>query len=248
MTLLNSVTLHRYFLVIDDVWKEQDWKFVKGVFPDNHNGSRIIVTTRIANVAKSTCSNSGGQLYQMLPLNYIDSRRLFFRRIFHSDNSCPPQLEKVSARILRKCGGLPLAIITIAKLLSNKHQTPDEWERLQGSIGAGLSYKSDNHGNGMGNISLLSYWDLPHHLKTCLLYLCIYPEGEYISCEEVKWKWILEGFIAMKRGNWYQEAESCFNELVNRSMIQLVDVDDDNFERYCRVHEMVHDLLISLSD
>ncbi|KAF7105205.1 hypothetical protein CFC21_106035 [Triticum aestivum] len=242
------LTGKRYFLVIDDVWKEQDWKFVKGVFPDSHNGSRIIVTTRISNVAKSTCSNSGGQLYQMLPLNYIDSRRLFFRRIFHSDNSCPPQLEKISARILRKCGGLPLAIITIAKLLSNKHQTPDEWERLQGSIGTGLSYKSDNHGNGMGHISLLGYWDLPHHLKTSLLYLCIYPEGGYISCEEVKWKWILEGFIAKKQGNLYQEAESYFNELVNRSMIQLVDVDDDNFERYCQVHEMVHDLLISLSD
>uniref|UniRef100_A0A8I6YKF0 AAA+ ATPase domain-containing protein n=2 Tax=Hordeum vulgare subsp. vulgare TaxID=112509 RepID=A0A8I6YKF0_HORVV len=233
------LTGKRYLLVIDDVWKEQDWKFVKAVFPDSYNGSRIIVTTRIANVAKSTCSHSGGQLYQMLPLNYIDSRRLFFKRIFHSDNSCPPQLEKISARILRKCGGLPLAIITIAKLLSNKHQTPDEWERLQGSIGTGLSYK---------NISLLGYWDLPHHLKTCLLYLCIYPEGGYISCEEVKWKWILEGFVATKRGNLYQEAESYFSELVNRSMIQLVNVDDDNFEQYCQVHVMVHDLLISLTD
>uniref|UniRef100_A0A8I6YQ69 AAA+ ATPase domain-containing protein n=2 Tax=Hordeum vulgare subsp. vulgare TaxID=112509 RepID=A0A8I6YQ69_HORVV len=140
------LTRKRYLLVIDDVWKEQDWKFVKAAFPDNYNGSRIIATTRITKVAKSCCSNSGDQLYQMPHLNVVDSQRLFFKRIFHSDNSCPPQLEKVSARILRKCGGLPLAIITIASLLASKPQNPDEWERLQESIGTGLSYESDDHG------------------------------------------------------------------------------------------------------
>nr|UBY07228.1 NBS-LRR disease resistance protein [Dasypyrum villosum] len=219
------LTGKRYFFVIDDVWKVQDWEFIKAAFPDNYNGSRIIATTRNANVAKSCCSNSCGRLYQMLPLNGVDSRRLFFERIFDSKSSCPPQLEKVSARILKKCGGLPLAIITIASLLANKPQNPNEWETLQDSIGAGLSYESDDGGKGMSQILLLSYWDLPHHLKTCLLYLCIYPEDAKISCEELKWKWIAEGFIATKQGNLYQEAESCFNELVNRSMIQIVDVD-----------------------
>uniref|UniRef100_A0A453TBZ2 Disease resistance protein winged helix domain-containing protein n=1 Tax=Aegilops tauschii subsp. strangulata TaxID=200361 RepID=A0A453TBZ2_AEGTS len=45
-----------------------------------------------------------------------------------------------------------------------------------------------------------------------------------MSCEEPKWKWIAEGFIATKRVNLYQEAESCCNELINRRLIQLVDV------------------------
>ncbi|KAF7111970.1 hypothetical protein CFC21_111919, partial [Triticum aestivum] len=237
-----------YFLVIDDVWKKQDWDFLRAAFPDNNNGSRIIATTRIIKVAKSCCSNSGDQLYQMPPLNDVDSRRLFFNRIFNLENSCPPQLEDVSARILRKCGGVPLAIITIASLLSHKPQNPAEWERLQDSIGAGLSYESDGDGKDMRHILLLSYWDLPHHLKTCLLYLCIYPEDAKISCEELKWKWIAEGFIATKWGSLYQEAESCSNELVNRSMIQIVDDVDSFEEKYCQVHDMVFDLIISLSD
>ncbi|KAF7105196.1 hypothetical protein CFC21_106029 [Triticum aestivum] len=240
------LTGKRYFLVIDDLWKVQDWEFIKAAFSDNYNGSRIIATTRIANVAKSCCSYSSGRLYQMLPLNDVDSRRLFFKRIFDSENSCPSQLEKVSARILKKCDGLPLAIITIASLLANKPWSADEWERLQDSVGAGLSYESDDGGKGMAHILLLSYWDLPHHLKTCLLYLCIYPEDAEISCEELKWKWIAEGFIATKQGNLYQEAESCFNELVNRSMIQIVDVGSFE-ETYCKVHDMVLDLIVSLS-
>nr|QRN46112.1 coiled-coil nucleotide-binding leucine-rich repeat (CC-NB-LRR) immune receptor [Triticum aestivum]CAD1803021.1 NB-LRR protein [Triticum aestivum] len=240
------LTEKRYFLVIDDLWKVQDWEFIKAAFPDNYNGSRIIATTRIANVARSCCSNSSGQLYQMLPLNDFDSRRLFFKRIFDSESLCPSQLEKVSARILKKCGGMPLAIITIASLLANKPPSAAEWERLQDSIGAGLSYDSDDGGKGMAHILLLSYWDLPHHLKTCLLYLCIYPEDAKISCEELKWKWIAEGFITSNQGNLYQEAVSCFNELVNRSMIQIVDVDSFE-EKYCQVHDMVLDLIISRS-
>jgi hypothetical protein len=185
----------------------------------------------------------------MEPLNDIDSRRLFFKRVFCSDNSCPPQLEDVSARILKKCGGLPLAIITIASLLANKPENICEWERLQGLIGIGSLHENDDNLKGMRDILLLSYWDLPQHLKTCLLYLCIYPEDHHIPCEELKWKWIAEGFIATQWGNLYQEAENYFNELVNRSLIQLVDAKFwYNTVQHCQIHDMVLDLIISLSD
>ena len=83
----------------------------------------------------------------------------------------------------------------------------------------------------------------------CCTYVYI-QRTRKISCEELKWKWIAEGFIATKQGNSYQEAESCFNELVNRSLIRLVyaDLEGDGFEQYCQVHDMVLDLIISLSD
>lgn len=87
-------------------------------------------------------------------------------------------------------------------------------------------------------------------IKACLWYLCIYPEDANISCEEPKWKWIAEGFIATKRVNLYQEAESCFNELVNRSLIQRVDVNVHYYDFNNIVRFMIWclTLLISLSD
>ena len=239
----------RYFIVVDDVWKEQDWKLVKAAFPENNNGSRIIATTRITGVANQCCSNSGGQPYQMVPLDDDASRKLFFKRIFSSDDPCPSELEEVSTRILRKCGGLPLAIVTFASLLANKtHKKKDEWERLQDSIGTGPSLDNDGNLKEMNNILLLSYWDLPHHLKTCLLYLCIYPEDYKINCEELKWKWMAEGFLDRRWGRLDEVAENCINELVNRNMIQPIDIYDNGIVKYCRVHDMVLDLIISLSD
>ncbi|XBJ20707.1 hypothetical protein VPH35_011492 [Triticum aestivum] len=242
------LTGKRYFIVIDDVWKEQDWKLVKAAFPENNNGSRIIATTRITGVANQCCSNSGGRPYQMVPLDDDASRKLFFKRIFSSDDPCPSELEEVSTGILRKCGGLPLAIITFASLLANKPHKKDEWERLQDSIGTGPSLDNDGNLKGMKDILLLGYWDLPHHLKTCLLYLCIYPEDYKINCEELKWKWMAEGFLDRRWGRLDEVAENCINELVNRNMIQPIDIYGDGIVKYCRVHDMVLDLLISLSD
>ncbi|VAH10197.1 unnamed protein product [Triticum turgidum subsp. durum] len=148
----------------------------------------------------------------------------------------------------KKCGGLPLAIITFASLLASKAHNKDEWERLQDSIGTGSSFDNDANLKGMKDILLHSYLDLPHHLKTCLLYLCIYPEDSMINIKLLKWKWIAEGFIATQWGSLDQVAHNCFNELVNRNMIHPVYGNYGSSVKYCRVHDMVLDLIISLSD
>ncbi|XBJ20698.1 hypothetical protein VPH35_011485 [Triticum aestivum] len=177
------LTGKRYLIVIDDVWKEEHWKLIKSAFPENNNGSRIIATTRIIGVANLCCYSCGGQPYQMEPLGDVDSERLFLKRIFSTDHSCPAELKDVSNRILEKYGGVPLAIITFASLLANKKHNKDEWERLQDSIGVGSLLENDGNLKAMKDILLLSYWDLPHHMKTCLLYLCIYPEDYKIKCK-----------------------------------------------------------------
>jgi hypothetical protein len=73
----------------------------------------------------------------MQPLNEIHSRRLFFKRVFGTEDSCPEQFIEISHGMLRKCKGVPLAITSIASLLAN-HMHVEIWEKIHNSLGSEL--------------------------------------------------------------------------------------------------------------
>jgi len=148
----------RYLIIIDDIWSISAWDAIKYAFPENDCSSRIIATTRIVDVAKSCCLDGNGRMYEMQPLSDLHSNRLFFRRIFGSEAHCPAVLKKISDKILKKCGGLPLAIISISSLLANRPVVKDEWERIRRSIGSAL--EKTRSLDGMNSILSLSYNDL----------------------------------------------------------------------------------------
>jgi hypothetical protein len=161
-----------------------------------------------------------GCAYKMKPLCLHSSRILFYRRIFGDKDKCPDEeLAVVSDRILIKCAGVPLAIITIASLLASKGRNKLDWYEVYNSIGTGMEDNTDVA--NMRKVLLLSYYNLPPHLKTCLLYLSVFPEDYETGKNRLIWMWIAEGFICGKQGySQFEVGESYFNELINRSMIQ----------------------------
>ncbi|KAI5021116.1 hypothetical protein ZWY2020_054526 [Hordeum vulgare] len=240
----------RYLIIIDDIWDQNLWKDINIAFSIMNNlGSRLITTTRILNVSESCCSSSNDSIYQMEPLSTDDSRRLFCKRIFPSDTGCPNEFEQVSRDILKKCGGVPLAIITIASALAGgeKVKPKHEWDILLQSLGSGLT--EENSLDEMRRILSFSYYDLPFHLRTCLLYLSIYPEDREIDRDSLIWKWVAEGFV--HHGNQgtslFLLGLDYFNQLINRSMIQPIYSISGNVYA-CRIHDMVLDLICNLSN
>ncbi|VAH12507.1 unnamed protein product [Triticum turgidum subsp. durum] len=239
----------RYLVVIDDIWDEKMCEGINLAFSNRNNlGSRLIITTRIVSVSNSCCSSANNSIYQMEPLSADDSRRLFYKRIFPANSEYPNEFEQVSKDILKKCGGVPLAIITIASALANgQHVKPKrEWDILLQSIGSGLT--KDNSLEEMRRILSFSYYDLPSYLKTCLLYLCIYPEDSKIYRDTLIWKWVAEGFIHHgKQGTClFLLGLNYFNQLINKSMIQPI-YDGIGQVYACRVHDIVLDLICNLS-
>ncbi|KAJ1291025.1 hypothetical protein BS78_02G287900 [Paspalum vaginatum] len=234
----------RYLVVIDDLWDTISWNTIKCAFPENNLRSRFVVTTRIQSVGRACCTNQEC-LYRLKPLNDQDSRRLLFSRMFSPSHDCPPQIKDVSAEILKKCGSLPLAIITVSSLLASRPiSRKEDWEKIQNSLGSVFgTYPSLA---GMRQILNLSYRNLPHHLKTCFLYLAIYPEDHIIRRADLVRQWVAEGLVSNSvRQDAEDLAKSYFNELVNRSMIQPEKTDYNGEVLSCRVHDMMLDLILS---
>lgn len=230
----------RYLIMIDDIWDVKTWGIIKCALCGNNLGSRIITTTHNVNVSEACHSSGDDIIHRMKPLSTEESKRLFYRRIFPSETGCPHELQEVSKGILKKCGGVPLAIITVASLLSSNQNrmSKDHWCHVLKSIWRGITEDA-----------IVGYYDLPSHLKTCLLYLSILPEDYKIERHRLIWRWIAEGFIHHgKQGKGlFEVGESYFNELVNRSMIQPADMNYEGKAYFCRVHDMVLDLICSLS-
>uniref|UniRef100_A0ACD5UJC5 Uncharacterized protein n=1 Tax=Avena sativa TaxID=4498 RepID=A0ACD5UJC5_AVESA len=236
----------RYFVVVDDIWDVMAWNVIKLAFPMTSSGSIIITTTRINDVSKSCCSYFGGNIYSIRPLNAMHSKQLFHTRLFYSEESCPPYLEEVSDQILKKCDGLPLAIIAISGLLANRERTEDLWNQVRDSIGRTLQRNPEIE--VIMKILSLSYFDLPAYLKTCLLYLSIFPEDSFIGKTALIWRWIGERFIHQEYGHTAHEiGEMCFNELLNRNLIQPAETNEYGEVESCRVHDILLDFIISKS-
>ncbi|VAI70309.1 unnamed protein product [Triticum turgidum subsp. durum] len=239
----------RYLIVIDDIWEEEIWRFINCALYKNNLHSRVITTTRNVCVSEACLSSSDDMIHQMKPLSDEDSQILFHRRIFQSKEKCPEDLQAVSREILKKCGGVPLAIITIASLLvSNQRiKQKEEWLHVHSSMGRGVT--EGGIAKDMKRILSLSYYDLPSHLKPCLLYLSMFPEDSEIKRDWLIWRWLSEGFIQCDKEETrlFEIGESYYNELLNRSLIQPSKINEEGTVVSCRIHDMVLHLICSLS-
>ncbi|KAJ1256674.1 hypothetical protein BS78_K334600 [Paspalum vaginatum] len=234
----------RYFIVIDDIWEIQSWDIIKLAFDDDDNcGGRVIITTRKLEVA-----TKASEVYKLPPLPYDSSRELFYARMYHKGSHVGShQPDEITDKILKKCGGIPLAIIAMSSLLVGKPK--DKWSEIFKTIGFGRRDSEESENTTMKILSF-SYYDLPLHLRTCLLYLSAFPEDSVIPKTPLIWMWIAEGFIREEKGIWlYEVGERYFNDLANRSLIQVVEEDEYTYDvqSYCRVHDIVLDFIRSMS-
>ncbi|XP_073124690.1 putative late blight resistance protein homolog R1B-23 isoform X2 [Henckelia pumila] len=236
--LYRSLFGRRYFIVMDDVWSSEVWDVIKRFFPDNSNGSRVLVTTRLSNVADSFQSCSPHRLHF---LDEDNSWTLFCDKVFGQD-SCPPELEEVGKTIVRNCRGLPLAIVAIGGLLSKASEKFEDWERVANDTFTAVNMGDNGH---CSEILSLSYKYLPVRLKPCFLYMAIFPEDGVISFSRLIKVWVAEGILKPIRSRSLEEiAEDNLKDLINRNLILVHDYGSNNKIKTCTIHDLIRDLCL----
>ncbi|KAG8387052.1 hypothetical protein BUALT_Bualt03G0212900 [Buddleja alternifolia] len=242
--IYNFLKNKNYIIILDDIWRIDAWEAIRYAFPRSTSSGRgcIIITTRYNNIGNAACSENNGHVYSLEPLPKQESKELFHRKAFPR-NSCPLYLEKICSSILKRCEGLPLAIVVIGGLLATKNNRIEEWESFNRSLG--LELEGDKR---FSKLLSLSFYDLPYYLKACFLYLSIFPEDHYLEKATVIRLWIVEGFVEAKQGKTKEEmAEGYLNELFNRSLIQVAKTSLDGRPRNFRIHDLVREYIVSKS-
>ncbi|KAL2227858.1 putative late blight resistance protein homolog R1B-14 [Sesamum indicum] len=230
----------RYLIVIDDVWSTKAWDDIKMIFPDDNNGSRIIVTTRLLDIATYAQFSSSSAPHEMHFLDEDQSWNLLRQMVFKQED-CPVELEKIGKLIARSCGGLPLAIIVIAGLLSTVGRTQASWEDIAENVNVAVTTNYEQ----FAKILSLSYIHLPQHLRPCFLYMGGFPEDYEIHVWKLIKLWVAEGFIKSSESKSFEEeAEEYLEDLVKRSLVLVTKRKTNGKIKVCGVHDLVRDLCI----
>ncbi|GAB2265260.1 hypothetical protein Dimus_000329 [Dionaea muscipula] len=241
-----------YLIVLDDIWETEAWRDVCPALPKSQ-GNKIILTTRDENLPRYT--DAGCHLHKPNPLTRDQSWELFSKIAIKSRTTTMAEaetarFEQLGRKMVHKCDGLPLAVITLAGLLTTKEGL-DEWEHIDNSFGPNLlrgkgpaEYGS---GRSIDEALALSYIHLPHHLKPCFLYLALFPEDFEISVGLLIRLWIAEGFVTPS-DDWSTPgeelediAERFLEELVCRCVVQPVRRNCMRKLKACRLHDIMRE-------
>ncbi|RCV38742.1 hypothetical protein SETIT_8G166900v2 [Setaria italica] len=266
-------------IVLDDLSSIEEWDHIIQGFSWMQKTTRLIVTTREESIAKY-CSGKYGIVHNLEVLKEEDALNLFSLKVFGKAadfvkqnpefveeanqnlkkyGGFPlvkatdlikknPELFEETKKILKKCGGLPLAIVTIGGYLASRPKTRAEWRKLNENISAELEMNPE-----LGMIRTVlrtSYDGLPYELKSCFLYLSIFPEDHIISQRRLVHRWTVEGYSHERCGKSANEmAENYFTQLKYRSMILPFQQSIRSRKSIdsCKVHDLIRDIAISKS-
>ncbi|KAM0941666.1 putative P-loop containing nucleoside triphosphate hydrolase, leucine-rich repeat domain superfamily [Dioscorea sansibarensis] len=176
--------------------------------------------------------------------NLVETLRNFLQdKKEDEDRKCPEVLEPLAEKIVGKCQGLPLAVVAIGSLLSLGEINEVEWRKVRGHLNWELT---DNPYLNVRHTLNLSFIYLKDYLKSCFLYLRIFPENYVIKKKRLIKLWVAEGFIEEKGAKTMEGvAEEYFNELIHRCVLKVVERNDTGMVKSCRMHDLVRELNIS---
>ncbi|KAJ0024986.1 hypothetical protein Pint_07319 [Pistacia integerrima] len=231
--LKRAVTGKKFLVVLDDIWSKSYnlWEILKSPFMVGAPGSKIIVTTRIVDVALTMGHN---EYYHLKLLSNDACWAIFEKHVLGNKVvASSPNLDIICDKVVERCKGLPLAARTLGGLLRCK-QKYEDWEDILHSKIWELPEE-----NGILPVLRLSYHHLPAHLKKCFAYCAIFPKDYEFMEKEVVLLWIAEGLIQQSKNNQLEDiGGEYFRDLVSRSLLQHSSINDSKFV----MHDLVNDL------
>ncbi|TYI84758.1 hypothetical protein E1A91_D05G389300v1 [Gossypium mustelinum] len=212
----------RILIILDDIWESINLKEKIGIpIGDDHKGCKVLLTTRRQQVCRAMdCQN----VVQLDCLDDDEAWTLFEKKAGLDDFS-DDSIKILANQIVRKCRGLPTAIVPLGSALKGK--THHEWQAAYRRLkDRRLTEIEDvNEENAYKNMET----------KTCFLLCSLFPEDYEIYVENlVGYAWGLELYKGMDSiKDVRSEVLASIENLKNSGLLL------DCGERHVKMHDVV---------
>ncbi|KAK1299512.1 putative disease resistance protein [Acorus calamus] len=250
-----SAALHdnKFVLLLDDVWDGIKLKNILGhigvPFPNEENKCKFILTSRSA-----VACNKMGANDQKVKVGYLKSDEawtLFKQNAGEMIINSDPEIQVHAETMVKKCGGLPLALMVIGSAMASK-TTVSEWKHAASSMKELRTDKIEGMEVELLSSLKLSYDSLPDDtIKECFLYCCLYPEDWEIYKEDLVNFWVGEGFFDDEYGDEIDKARGEGHSIIGRLMAAHLLETGHRSGSYLRpslrMHDVIRDMALWIS-
>ncbi|RWR72048.1 putative disease resistance protein [Cinnamomum micranthum f. kanehirae] len=226
----------KFLLILDDIWERIDLSDVGIPIPNQDNGCKVLLTTRDFGVCQQMETDVE---IKMEKLSEEEARSLFNEKV--GDVATSPCIEPIARDIIKKCGGLPLAIVVVGSSLRRKSDVA-VWRNTLRELQLPCTSQIKGMEKEVFSCLRISYDRLPNDCERNLfLYCSLYPEDWKILITELAERCWLEGYI---RGvDSIEDARDKGRHMViNLVDASLLERGDD--EEYVKMHDIIRDFAL----
>ncbi|CAJ2674375.1 unnamed protein product [Trifolium pratense] len=227
----------KVLIVLDDVWKELNFEWIGLSSQDHQNCIKILFTSRDEKVCQKNRSQENVHVSVLLE----DEAWSLFREMA-GDVVNKPDINPIAREVAKECGGLPLAIATIARALDNEEKIA--WEvALQQLRDCQSSSFSDMQECVYSRIELsFSFLGSVEH-KSCLFLCGLFPEDFDIPIESLVRHGV--GLGLFKAADNVRKARNHIDYLV-KSLKKCFLLLDSDRPACVKMHDVVRDVVLKI--
>ena len=224
---LKAFLMDKRYLIVLDHARSSSVRILNellSALPETLNGSRMIVTTSEMSLPSHLETRS---IHHALRLRSDDeSWALFTHKL---KMNIPQELQTMKREIVKRCGGLPLAIVKLGAVLSQKDANIEEWSIALEQLHRDKKLWSNT-------LSMIDR-KCPLHMKRCLFYFGLFPQDIDVPARRLIALWVAEGLMQPEGENETSEdvAEICLIKLIAQGMVQVTKKKLNGDVKTCRL-------------
>ncbi|XP_057486204.1 disease resistance protein RFL1-like isoform X2 [Actinidia eriantha] len=241
VTLLQKLEGKKYLLLLDDVWEKVDLSVVG--FPNAHqeNGCKVVLTTRKLEVCRKMETDDEIKV-ESLPEK--EAWEMFNLKVGNVAES--PTIRQHAEEIVKKCGGLPLALMVVGGAL-RKRTNENSWRQFLSDLKSPAEASIKDIEEKVFKPLKVSYDCLTDIEKNCLLFCGLYPEDNKIEKSELIVYWRTEGLLLGKLtlAKARVKGDAILEDLIDASLLEKC---DGYYANDCvKMHDVVRDLVLAMT-